>query len=659
MSINLFKMPVKNIKKHILLIFFSIFFSNFSFSQFKSHIKVEINEIEYKEGNLLVNYNINKSKSNDRIRVWIDVFDSNNDTIFAKSWKGDVNKLIEGGENKLAIWNIFKDEIEIFDSISVKISATVENRFYLDNPFILSTIYPGWGDYKIKPKKAYWVYGAIGYSLMGASLGMYINSYNNYNSYLNATTINDKDNYFNQAKLSKNTSYALLGAASIVWFFDYIGLLKRSKQIKKQRKKNYQIKETPDIPNLKIVTTLSNNKFVNTRLTNLEVVNNSEKYIDLDENQCIDAFEKGYIEFELFNKGPAPAVDFYAHIEMIDTSNNLLLPEDILIKRIAVNKSRKTRIPIRADKDIKTGIVKLKVTISAKKNIPIDPFSISVPSIKFKYKEKVYPYELISDIDKSIPKLNITNNNKYALIIGNEGYANEKTGLSHNFNVPYARNDAIIFKKYATNVLGIKNENVILILDGTKKEISESISSLSDKIKLAKNKSELIFYYAGHGIADTISKAPYIMPIDIMPKDFHNAISLEFLYRNIWESRSNRSIVIFDASFNNGGRMMGLRGPSAKKINSRSEVISGNTIVFSAAKGKYSANSYKEKRHGLFTYYFLKSLQETKGNINLLQLKDYLIKNLSNNSNKKIIIQIPETHPSIAVKRAWQEWNIR
>jgi len=88
----------------------------------------------------MVNYNIKNTKPNDKIRVWIDVFDSNNDTIFAKKWKGDINKLIRGGENKIARWNIFEDKIEVFDSIKVKISATVENRFYLDNPFILSTI---------------------------------------------------------------------------------------------------------------------------------------------------------------------------------------------------------------------------------------------------------------------------------------------------------------------------------------------------------------------------------------------------------------------------------------------------------------------------------------------------------------------------------------
>ncbi len=47
---------------------------------------------------------------------------------------------------------------------------------------------------------------------------------------------------------------------------------------------------------------------------------------------------------------------------------------------------------------------------------------------------------------------------------------------------------------------------------------------------------------------------------------------------------------------------------------------------------------YKENNHGLFTYYLLKKLQDTKGNVTLKELSDYVISNVkeqSNNINKK------------------------
>lgn len=50
----------------------------------------------------------------------------------------------------------------------------------------------------------------------------------------------------------------------------------------------------------------------------------------------------------------------------------------------------------------------------------------------------------------------------------------------------------------------------------------------------------------------------------------------------------------------------------------------GNIVVFSAAQGDETAYPYKEKEHGLFTYYLLKKLQETKGNVTLGELSDYI-----------------------------------
>ena len=82
-------------------------------------------------------------------------------------------------------------------------------------------------------RKPYWVYGAVGYSLIGASLGMYFSASSNYNSYLSANTIAGKDKFYNKAVFNRNLSYAFLGAAGVVWAIDYIGLVKRKREIKK------------------------------------------------------------------------------------------------------------------------------------------------------------------------------------------------------------------------------------------------------------------------------------------------------------------------------------------------------------------------------------------------------------------------------------------
>jgi hypothetical protein len=48
-------------------------------------------------------------------------------------------------------------------------------------------------------------------------------------------------------------------------------------------------------------------------------------------------------------------------------------------------------------------------------------------------------------------------------------------------------------------------------------------------------------------------------------------------------------------------------------------------VVLSAAQGDETAYPYPEQHHGLFTYYILKKLQETSGNVTLGELSDYVI----------------------------------
>jgi hypothetical protein len=169
----------------------------------------------------------------------------------------------------------------------------------------------------------------------------------------------------------------------------------------------------------------------------------------------------------------------------------------------------------------------------------------------------------------------------------------------------------------------------------------------------------LVFYYAGQGLADTNSKAPYMMPVDIAPDNLTEGISLDFFYKNLWESRSTKSLVVIDASFNNGGRHMGLRGPSTKMTNPRPEVISGNTVIFNAVSENYTANVYPEMKHGLFTYFFLKTLKETKGNINYRTLDNILKTKVSEKGLAIKTPQMPIALVSIAVGDIWQSWNIR
>jgi hypothetical protein len=78
-------------------------------------------------------------------------------------------------------------------------------------------------------------------------------------------------------------------------------------------------------------------------------------------------------------------------------------------------------------------------------------------------------------------------------------------------------------------------------------------------------------------------------------------------------------------------------------------------IVFTAATNDETAYPYREKGHGMFTYFLLKKLQESKGNVTLGELGDYIATNVKRQSivvNNKS--QTPTVIPSPALSGGWE-----
>ena len=55
-------------------------------------------------------------------------------------------------------------------------------------------------------------------------------------------------------------------------------------------------------------------------------------------------------------------------------------------------------------------------------------------------------------------------------------------------------------------------------------------------------------------------------------------------------------------------------------------------MVFSAAQGDETAYAYQAKSHGMFTYFLLKKLQESKGNVSYGELARYISEQVERSS---------------------------
>ncbi|MGE0079482.1 MAG: caspase domain-containing protein [Bacteroidales bacterium] len=237
---------------------------------------------------------------------------------------------------------------------------------------------------------------------------------------------------------------------------------------------------------------------------------------------------------------------------------------------------------------------------------------------------KGYVYEKLSDVDKDVPSLENQNPMKFALIIGNEDYSSKQTELTEEINVDFARNDASAFKEYAMNMLGVPEQNITFLLDATTGQMNQAISRMNLILKNSKGKAEVFVYYAGHGLPDEVTRDPYLIPVDISGQNAKDGIKLHDFYDKLTEYPAKRMIVFIDACFSGGARNKALLAARGVKVRPTEGVLLGNIAILSATSEDQAALPYKEKNHGFFTYFLLKKLKETQGNITFKDLSDYL-----------------------------------
>lgn len=259
-----------------------------------------------------------------------------------------------------------------------------------------------------------------------------------------------------------------------------------------------------------------------------------------------------------------------------------------------------------------------------------------------------------SDVDFDIPMANNISNNTFAVVISNEKYQMEKA-------VQYAENDGKTFADYCKKTLGLPEKNVHFVTNATLNNIKHEIKWLQDVITVYNGDAKIIFYYAGHGIPDEQNKSAYLLPIDGYGSDVTTGYALEDLYKALGSLPSQSVTVFLDACFSGtkrDGEMLASARGVAIKVKQATPV--GNIVAFSAAQGDETAYPYKEEEHGLFTYYLLKKLQETKGNVTLGELSDYIKTQVERQSiviNGKL--QSPSIVSTATVANSWKKWTLK
>jgi hypothetical protein len=220
--------------------------------------------------------------------------------------------------------------------------------------------------------------------------------------------------------------------------------------------------------------------------------------------------------------------------------------------------------------------------------------------------------EALSDVDRFIleSKLPVPapNPRRWALVIGVEKYR-------QTVGADFARRDATVFREYARKRLGVPPENIVLLLDEDATKANLEVE-LKDRLpRRVRAGDEIVFYFAGHGLADPATRQPFLLPADGNPESLAvSGVSLEVLYGALGSLPAARVVVFLDACFSGPTA----RGAEVQPLLAQARpgtlvvvdpiLAAKNLVVLAAAQGNQVSNSVSEIGHGLFTYHLLKGL---------------------------------------------------
>ena len=205
----------------------------------------------------------------------------------------------------------------------------------------------------------------------------------------------------------------------------------------------------------------------------------------------------------------------------------------------------------------------------------------------------------------------LSNRNAIAVVIGNRDYT-----IKDVPPVQFAVKDARLMRDYLIRTFGYREGNIILLENATKGAFERVFGTEQEHqgqlFNWLRKGSDVFIYYSGHGAPDPKTRKGYLVPTDADPNYIRlTGYLLDTLYKNLAKLPARSLTVVIDSCFS-GGSDAGplLRGISPVGIRIENPLfLRAGVSLLTASSGSQVASWYREKGHGLFTYYFLLGLR--------------------------------------------------
>jgi len=200
----------------------------------------------------------------------------------------------------------------------------------------------------------------------------------------------------------------------------------------------------------------------------------------------------------------------------------------------------------------------------------------------------------------------------------------------------YANDDARAFYDYAIRALGVKPENIKLLVDGDAEEVEILRTFRTWLPSRVKSTTDVYVYYSGHGLPAPDGQGLYILPLRA-DRDLIEDTAIPFSKINAaLQLAKARSVTIFmDACYSGQARSGETLVASARPISLRTEnrLFPDAFTVITASQHDQISSSSPDLQHGIFSYYLMRGMEgeadaNKDGKITLGEMQVYLSENV-------------------------------
>jgi len=217
-------------------------------------------------------------------------------------------------------------------------------------------------------------------------------------------------------------------------------------------------------------------------------------------------------------------------------------------------------------------------------------------------------------------------NEAVAIIIGIEKYKNVS-------KADFANSDARDFYDYAARALGIRPENIKILVDDEADDIS-ILKAFQEwlPLQVKRGSTDVYIFFSGHGYPSDDGKGLYLLPFGVNKNYmYRTAVKQEELTAALQIAKP-RSVTMFIDSCYSGqtrsGEMLvtGIRPIGLKTTES---VYPPDFTVITASAFDQVSSSNQDLKHGIFSFYLMKGMEgdadiNKDGRITAREMHDYL-----------------------------------